>query len=288
MILSRKFSALLVQPEQLFMIAGQLPRLGRLMQDRAFVKLIKRMHVDEAHCIYSAGMDHYGLPAFRDAWGRLAEFRIKLGKGVPVQALSGTQPPHIKKAIIEQLLFDETKLCSIKLSSNRANTVYAMHPIVGELSDFRNLDFLVPENCPEDICLSKTIVFHDDSDEASKAALYIDRRLPVCLQNKGIVQHYHGGMSKDYLTEVYDDFKKADGVCRILHATEGASTACSFFFFFSFISDLSTQGLDIADINTVVQYGITRDVPTTLQRGGRGGRTPSAEAIFLIMYELVL
>ena len=72
-------------------------------------------------------------------------------------------------------------------------------------------------------------------------------------------------MSKDYLTEVYDDFKKADGVCRILHATEGASTACSFFFFFSFISDLSTQGLDIADINTVVQYGITRDVPTTLQ-----------------------
>ena len=94
-----------------------------------------------------------------------------------------------------------------------------MHPIVGELSDFCNLDFLVPENCPEDICFSKTIVFHDDFDEASKAALYIDRRLPVCLQNKGIVRHYHGGMSKDYLTEVYNDFKKADGVCRVLYAT---------------------------------------------------------------------
>jgi len=42
------------------------------------------------------------------------------------------------------------------------------------------------------------------------------------------------------------------------------------------------------DIDAVVQYGITRDVPTTLttlQRGGRGGRTPSAEAILLIMYE---
>jgi hypothetical protein len=97
------------------------------------------------------------------------------------------QPPHIKKAIIEHLLFNEKKLCSIKLSSNCANTVYVMHPIVGQLSDFCNLDFLVLENCPADICLPKTIVFHDDSDEASNVALYIDHRLPVHLQNKGIV-----------------------------------------------------------------------------------------------------
>jgi hypothetical protein len=169
------------------MIAGHLPCLGQLMQDHAFVKLIKRIHIDEAHFIYNAGMEHYGLPAFRDAWGRLAEFCIKLGKGVPAQALSGMQPPHIKKMIIEHLLFDETKLCSIKLSSNHANTVYATHPIVGERSDFCNLDFLVPDNCPTDICFPKTIVFHDDSDEASNTALYINRQLPVCLQNKGIV-----------------------------------------------------------------------------------------------------
>ena len=106
------------------------------MQDHAFVKLIKRIHVDEAHFIYSAGMEHYGLPAFRSAWGRLGEFRIKLGKDIPTQALSGTQPPHIKQAIITHLRFDETRLCSIKLSSNRANTVYATHPIIGERSDF--------------------------------------------------------------------------------------------------------------------------------------------------------
>ena len=34
-----------------------------------------------------------------------------------------------------------------------------------------------------------------------------------------------------------------------------------------------------------MQYGITRDVPTTLQRGGRGGRSPTGKAIFLLMYE---
>jgi superfamily II DNA helicase RecQ len=44
------------------------------------------------------------------------------------------------------------------------------------------------------------------------------------------------------------------------------------------------QGLDIPDIEVVIQYGISRDVPTTLQRGGRGGRGPK-DALFLIMYE---
>jgi len=45
------------------------------------------------------------------------------------------------------------------------------------------------------------------------------------------------------------------------------------------------QGLDIPDIEVVVQYGITREVPTALQRGGRGGRSPTGKAIFLLMYE---
>ena len=35
----------------------------------------------------------------------------------------------------------------------------------------------------------------------------------------------------------------------------------------------------------VIQYGVSRGVPTTLQRGGRGGRNETGQAIFLIMYE---
>ena len=219
------FSALLVQPEQLSMLSGHLPRLARLIQqDRLFRKRIVRVHVDEAHFIYTAGVELYGLPAFRPAWGQLGEFRIKLGKSVVFQALSGTQPPHIKKTIIDRLLFDEKNLCSIKLSSNRPNMAYATHAIVGNLSDFRNLDFLVPDPYPDDFRLPKTLVFHDNRNECTAAAVYINDRLPNSLRSKGLVMHYHGGMSKKYLTLVYDDFKKPDGVCRILHATEGAST----------------------------------------------------------------
>ena len=207
------------------MTNGHLPRLARLIaENRPFVKLIKRVHVDEAHFIYTAGLKHYGLGAFRPAWARIGEFRIKLGRHIPIQALSGTQPPHIKAAIIKNLLFEDSQLCSIKLTSNRPNTVYATHPIVGDLSDFRNLDFLIPRPYPLGWNIPKTVVFHDSVEQASDAALYHTRRLPDNLQKKGIVMHYHGGMSKDYLTQVYEDFIEPNGRCRILHATEGAST----------------------------------------------------------------
>ena len=86
------------------MILGHLLRLGRLMQDCTLVKLIKWVHVDEAHFIYSARMEHYGLAGFRSACGRLGEFRIKFGKNIPVQALSGTQLNHIKQTKITHRL----------------------------------------------------------------------------------------------------------------------------------------------------------------------------------------
>jgi len=54
--------------------------------------------------------------------------------------------------------------------------------------------------------------------------------------------------------------------------------------FLFLLANESAQGLDIPDIEIIVQYGISRDVPTTLQRGGRSGRG-SKDALFLIMYE---
>lgn len=208
------------------MIDGHLPRLARLLQDRSFAKLVKRLCVDEAHFIHSVGMPQYGLPAFRSAWGRLGEFRIKLGKSIPLQALSGTQPPHIKQAIIKNLLFDEEDMLSIKLTSNRPNTIYVTHAIAGELSDFRNLDFLIQDDCPPDVQLPKTVIFHDDLEECANAAFYLDRRLHESLWDTGIIRHYHGKMSTEYLTQIYEDFCTLDSKCRILHATSGASTVC--------------------------------------------------------------
>jgi superfamily II DNA/RNA helicase len=45
------------------------------------------------------------------------------------------------------------------------------------------------------------------------------------------------------------------------------------------------QGLDVSDIECVIQYGLCRDIPNALQRCGRGGRAASTSAVFLILYE---
>jgi superfamily II DNA helicase RecQ len=166
------------------------------------------VHIDEAYFIYTAGLKHYGLKAFQSAWARIGKFHIKIRKHIPIQALSGTQPPHIKEAIIKSLLFKESQLCLIKLTSNRPNIVYATHPIVSNLSDFCNLNFLIPHLYPAGWILPKTLVFHDSTEQAFEAAIYHTHRLPKDLQKKGLVMHYHGGMSKDYLMEVYEDFSK--------------------------------------------------------------------------------
>ncbi|KAJ3546404.1 hypothetical protein NMY22_g2073 [Coprinellus aureogranulatus] len=265
------YSVLIVQPEQLSMFKGHLPRLARLLRNPKFAARIKRVHIDEAHFIHIAGIKRYGLDAFRPAWGSLGPFRLKLPKHVRFQSLSGTQPPHIKKTIREHLLFSDRKLHCVKISSNRKNICYATHQLVGPLSDFRNLDFILPDPSspwPTGFVLKKGIIFHDSTEEATDAAEYLDARLPQTMQNTGIVRHFHAGMSKPYLESVFNDFCDPNGKCRILHATEMAST-----------------GLDIRDVAFVVQYGITSEVSPTLQRGGRCGRDGITECIFLIMYE---
>ncbi|KAJ6476423.1 P-loop containing nucleoside triphosphate hydrolase protein [Mycena vulgaris] len=258
------FQHLIVQPEQLKTFKGHVPRLAALLNVPAFVKTLSRVHIDEVHNHHTAGLSSYGLPAFRPAWGSLDELRLRLWKDTPVQALSATLPPHIKTAVISHLNFDPKTFVSLKLSSNRHNTIYATHHIVGGLKDLRNLDFLVSIPFKP---LLKTIVFHDDTVQCAAAADHGDKRLPLELRNSGVIRHYHGGMSKEYLTEVFDDFSREDGICKILHATEGAST-----------------GLDVRDIVAVIDYGVPQKKPKALQRGGRCGRN-GALSVYLVMAE---
>ncbi|KAJ7496356.1 hypothetical protein FB451DRAFT_1385766 [Mycena latifolia] len=61
------FQHLIVQPEQLKSFNGHLPRLARLLNVAHFTKTIARVHIDEVHFLHTAGLPHYGLPAFRPA-----------------------------------------------------------------------------------------------------------------------------------------------------------------------------------------------------------------------------
>jgi superfamily II DNA helicase RecQ len=225
-----EFTVLIVQPEQLQSILGHLPRLAQILRNSRLSKLIKRVHVDEAHSVYTAGIPLYGQPAFRPAWGNLGELRLVLPKNVPFQALSGTFPPHITSCVTEKLLFPSDYL-TIGLTSNRPNITYATHPIIGSLSDFRNLRFLIPEHGDIDPqVIRKTIIFHDNVQEAANAANYLNGLLPDIMRHSRIAKHYHSKMSTEYLERTFQDFALPDGKTRILCATSGASTVRHTFF----------------------------------------------------------
>jgi hypothetical protein len=118
----------------------------------------------------------------------------------------------------------------ISLTSNRPNITYATHPIAGLLSDFRNLQFLVPEHGNQAFdpkTIPKTIIFHDNLQEAANAANYLNSLLPDTMKNTQIIKHYHSKMSMKYLEQAFQDFASPDGTTRVLCATSGASTVCS-------------------------------------------------------------
>jgi superfamily II DNA helicase RecQ len=45
------------------------------------------------------------------------------------------------------------------------------------------------------------------------------------------------------------------------------------------------QGLDVLDVECVIQYSVCRDITNLVQRGGRAGQATSTPALLLILYE---
>ncbi|KAF8214947.1 hypothetical protein K438DRAFT_1561671 [Mycena galopus ATCC 62051] len=258
------FQHFIIQPEQLRSFHGHMPRFARLLTTSQFARKITRVHINEIHFLYIAGLPHYGLPAFRLAWGGLNKLCLRLPKGTPVQAHSGTIPPHIKSAIIKHLNFNPSTFLLLKLSTNRPNIIYVTHRVVGSLSDFRNLDFLISTPFTRII---KTVVYHNNTQQCAEAITFNERRLAPERCNTGLIQHYHGGMSQTYLQCVFDGFSNPKGTCKILHTTE------------------ASFHLHVNDIVAVVDYGVIQKKLTALQRVGRGGRRGQM-AVYLCMAEL--
>ena len=195
--------------------------------------MIKHVHIDEAHTIYTAGISLYGEPPFRPAWGLLGELRLILPKNTPFQALSGTLPPHITLCVTEKLLFPSDYI-KIGLTSNRPNITYATRAVTGLLTNFRNLQFLIPADHGnrsfDPRIIPKTIIFHDNLHEAANAAIFLNSLLPDTMRagvrHSRFIKHYHSNMLASYLECTFQGFTASNGTTRILCATSGASTVC--------------------------------------------------------------
>ena len=224
-----KAQHLIVTVEQLFKRPeGHLPRLAVLMRQNQFSRRIARINVDEVHCIHTAGLPHYGLPPFRSAWGKLKILKLLLSNKVPWIGFSATVPPHIHKTVESHIL--RPNYFSIRYTSNRENTMYATHPVIGSIEDLRNYECFLAypfsfEKQPH------VLIFVDDKNLTNEITSHLESKLPAHYQNRGVIRHYHGAMSEEYLKQVHDSFVQEDGSCRILVATSGESVVSSLLIF---------------------------------------------------------
>jgi superfamily II DNA helicase RecQ len=91
--------------EQLKTHDGHLGKFVRLVcKDRKFVSRVKRISIDDAHMIYTAGVPKHNRPAHRPAYGYFDTARLLFQKSTLVLALSATLPKHILKTVQRKLL----------------------------------------------------------------------------------------------------------------------------------------------------------------------------------------
>ncbi|KAJ7241232.1 hypothetical protein B0H12DRAFT_1221583 [Mycena haematopus] len=206
-----EFRHLIVQPEQFRLNHGHLPRMAKLLHNRVFVAKIKRVAIDEAHNIYTAGTVINGRPPFRPSWGALSELRPRLSKDTSYQALSATIPSYIHRTIQQNRAF-EPNTPTIRVSINRPNLVYAVHVLVDGRHNLHNLDCIIPQHFHPPMRLPQLVIFHGQKTETSTFAEHLNSRLPPAFQKLRICRHYHSDMSPEYLEETYNSFADAEGV----------------------------------------------------------------------------
>jgi superfamily II DNA helicase RecQ len=115
-----------------------------ICKDHKFVSHVKRIAVDEAHSIYTAGILKHNKLAHHPAYSYFNTIWPLFPRSTTVIALSATLLKHILKTVQHKLSHSPDHLF-IHLSSNWPNVMYAMQPIIGSLHDFANPSFLIPK-----------------------------------------------------------------------------------------------------------------------------------------------
>jgi superfamily II DNA/RNA helicase len=102
--------------------------------------------------------------------------------------------------------------------------MHAVIPMLGDISNFANLDFLVPLLYhPLMAPIKKTLLFIESKLKTGHLTRYLLRRFSKEWRKTRPIRHLHSGMSRAHNKEVYDSFKDPDGACVILIATSSAS-----------------------------------------------------------------
>ncbi|KAG1737135.1 uncharacterized protein EDB91DRAFT_1249783 [Suillus paluster] len=187
---------------------------------------------------------------------KLAEVLLELPVDVLVALFSATLPQDMLQQIIKSLNLPRDLTDTFMLTTNRPNVSHAVIPMVNSIKNFSNLDFLVSKLFhPSMSYPPKSLIFIDHKLSTAVVARYLNTRLPEAVQHVFKFWHLHSSMSMEHNKMVFNEFQKPDRLVQGIVATSGAST-----------------GINVCDIQLVVQFGITINISEHEQCTGRGGQ----------------
>ena len=219
----KSLSLLYISPERLRSkdLLEPLKRLG-----------VRRLVVDEAHCVSSWGHD------FRPDFLRLGELRRALGSP-PVSALTATATRHVQDDIVKVLEMNPDAV-RVVTGFDRPNLAYRVLRVPGEQAKLQALRLLLEKSA------KPGLVYVGTRKEAEELA-------GLCLTWGLRASHYHGARSAAERDGVQNAFMA--GKLEVVIATNAFG-----------------MGVDKSNVRFVIHYRLPGTVEAFYQEAGRAGR----------------
>jgi superfamily II DNA helicase RecQ len=249
--------------------------VSKLWKIPKFTKKILAFVFDEAHCITQWGV-------FRKNYLSLGLLRHLIPDPVPFYVASATLPKPLITEIARLLhLQPNNNTMRVLCSNDRPDISLAVKALVYPANSFKDLDFLIPWNWNEDMGPpAKFLVFLDNIKEVEGATKHLRSRLQRKYHNR--VDWFHGTMSQEFREEAVGRLRS--GMVWGLVCTDAFGMVSS-----SCIQSegrlTSSQGMDIPDVQVVVQYKATCEFCTLWQRFGRAAQGPGQQGVGLLLVE---
>lgn len=255
----------------------------RLLRKTTFASQLLAIIIDEVHCLKLWN-------SFRHDYQDLGRLRFILPERVHFALVSATLPRPVLAPVLSHLGITPSELYALRLSNDRDNIALVVRKMKYPAGSFRDLDFLVPGNTVTDasggsqrqLQHKKFVIFFDNKKEATSAGRYLRQRLPPDERDKVIW----------FMSDMSAGFKEAGianlasgkllGIC----ATDsfGMVSVCGSYQHVHYLTYI--QGIDLKDIDLVIQWKVTCDPCMMWQRFGRGARDKDMQATALLFVEL--
>jgi superfamily II DNA/RNA helicase len=216
--------------------------------------------LDEGHTVWD-------WVSFRKLFKKIGNLRVCFAH-IPFVAVSATFPPHVV-AYVHRVCRMNTPASIITTNGRRTNInlLVAVQPNKG----LDPLLELIPDTITEPEEIAKCLIFVDDVMEAITIARSLRARLQEVLPchpraaPSEVIRTYYSSIDEPKKTETLEFIK--GGIARI--------TICT---------DALSLGVDIDDIKSVIQWGVTYKLQhnTLVQRVGRAARSDGVQGIAVI------